>query len=344
MKAKTEHDREKKSKNKNSEGRGSNISPRDQLQVLCGPFRTLCSPRDSQEYLSFLSSFCNVYKNKGDESDFSSVGAPEAAAMVKNISSRLGSTSAGILAKELQVVFILCRSDAHKVLFVEHRALEETIAALHRFAAHPDVLIQGFKALINMGKNDRAKSIIGAQGAPAVIVQAMQDFKDLAEVQQVGTWCLGSIVVVHMENKHIAGEANAPEAILEVMKAFPGNIELQQVSLWALGSLCANFPSNGVRIGRKGGISLIIQAMKVFADIPSIQEMGCWALANLAACGGKVAEKIESKDGPQAIMAAMRTHEKQQNLQYAGLVALAHLGSPAAIQKFLALPAFAYFQ
>ena len=309
-----------------------------------GPAHVLCAPPDSPEYLSFINSFCVAWQHKKDASAFVDIGAPEVRALSGHILNRSGSAQAAVVARELQVAMIVCRSDEHKKLFVDLGCVQAVLAALGRFPSCPEVLIQGFKALINMGKGFEAKTLIGSHGGLGLIAFAMHEWKDSDELQEIGIWVTGSIVVACPHNKILAGEAGCVDATVEAMRNFPGNIGLQQVGLWALGSLSANHSENAVRIGKRGGIGLVINAMKAFCDIPSLQEMGCWALACLAACGGKVCEKIIEKDGPATVMAAIGKQKDNANLQLAAFTALAHLGSQAANQKLLTMPAFVFFQ
>jgi len=311
---------------------------------LIGPSRILCAPLDSPEYLSFVNTFCVTHQGSKEENKFKDIGTPEVKALVKHLKERSGSAYASIVARELQVVMIVCRNDEHKAMFVDASCVLETLAVMGRFAAYPEVQIQGFKALINMGKGNEAKSQIGNAGGFHIIVSAMDEWKESDEVQEIGIWVTGSIVAANYQNKVFAGEAGAIEAVLQALRAYPGNIGLQQVGLWTLGCLAANHPENSNKIGKKGGISIVINAMKAFSNISSLQEMGCWALACLAAAGGKVAAKIIEKDGPNTVMASMNAQKLNPNIQLAGFTALAHLGSQSAIQKLMTMPAFSFFQ
>eukprot|EP00802_Teleaulax_amphioxeia_P016623 Tamp_16747.p1 GENE.Tamp_16747~~Tamp_16747.p1 ORF type:complete len:345 (+),score=71.30 Tamp_16747:214-1248(+) len=312
--------------------------------TLIGPSRILCAPADSPEYVSFINSFCVTHQGKKEENKFADICMPEVKALTNNLKGRSGSANAHLVARELQVVMIVCRNDEHKRMFVDAGCIPQTVAVMGRFAAYPEVQIQGFKALINMGKGNEAKTQIGASGGLAVVVAAMSEWKESDEVQEIGIWATGSIVAANFQNKVFAGDSGSIEAVTSAMSAYPGNIGLQQVGLWTIGCLAANHSENAHRIGKKGGISLVINAMKAFSDIPSLQEMGCWALACLAASGGKVAEKICQKDGPGTVMAAMNHQKNNANLQLAGFTALAHLGSQSAMNKLMTMPAFSFFQ
>jgi hypothetical protein len=105
-----------------------------------------------------------------------------------------------------------------------------------------------------------------------------------------------------------------------------------------------NNGDNSGKLGRAGGVVLCINAMRNFCTNPTISDIGCWVLANMAACNSKCNEYIQKKEGPQAIIAVMRQHPKHPGVQYTGVSALSHLGSDAATQKILSLPAFALFQ
>lgn len=331
----------KRAERKSKRAEMASGSPRT---ALIGPSRILCAPLDSPEYLSFVNTFCVTHQGSKEENKFKDIGMPEVKALTANLKARSGSADASIVARELQVVMIVCRNDEHKGLFVDAGCILETLGVMVRFPAHPEVQIQGFKALINMGKGTDAKSLIGNNGGFQVIVSAMNEWRESDEVQEIGIWVTGSIVAANFQNKIHAGESGAIDSVLHAMRSYPGNIGLQQVGLWTIGSLAANHADNAFQIGKKGGISIVINAMKAFSDIPSLQEMGCWALACLAASGGKVSDKIVQKDGPGTVMAAMNNQKGNPNIQLAGFTALAHLGSQSAINKLMTMPAFSFFQ
>jgi hypothetical protein len=200
-------------------------SPTNQL---VGPSRILCAPPDSPEYLSFVNTFCVTHQGSKEENKFKDILIPEVQALTANLKERTGSANASIVARELQVVMIVCRNDEHKRMFVEAGCIPQTLAVMSRYAAFPEVQIQGFKALINMGKGMDAKTEIGSNGGFSVIVSAMDIWKESDEVQEIGIWATGSTVAAHFQNKIHAGEAGSIEAVVEAMRSYPGNIGLQQ--------------------------------------------------------------------------------------------------------------------
>ena len=93
-------------------------SPRS---ALVGPSRILCAPPDSPEYLSFVNSFCVTHQGSKEENKFKDIQLPEVQALTASLKARTGSANASIVARELQVVMIVCRNDEHKRMFVEAR-------------------------------------------------------------------------------------------------------------------------------------------------------------------------------------------------------------------------------
>jgi general stress protein YciG len=261
----------RKRKSKRAEMEEARIRTLEMGQI--GPSRILCAPPHSPEYLSFVNTFCVTYQGNKEETRFKDIQQPEVTALTANLKVRSGSADASIVARELQVIMIVCRNEEHKACFVDAGCIPETLAAMSRFTAFPEVQIQGCKALINMGKDNDAKSQIGNNGGFQIITCAMEEWKDSDEVQEIGIWAIGSIVASNFQNKNTAGESGSIEVVLQALRSYPGNIALQQVGLWTLGSLAANHRENGNKIGKKGGISLVINAMKAFSDIPSLQEM-----------------------------------------------------------------------
>jgi len=336
-------DSDRKPKVKRQDSARKNDNPQQQLLLAPGPGRILCAPSDSPEYRSFLTNFCSTFQNK-QLPEFNDIGMPEARSLVHHITERNGSDNAALIARELQVLMIISRSKPHREMFLEIGGVQASIGAMRRYAAYPDVQVQGCKSLVNMGKSHAAKDLIGQSEGIQTVVDAMEEHKEIEEVQEVGCWAMGALVVAHVENKHRAAQCGAVEAVVDAVKAFGGVDKIQQVGLWALGSLAANFGDNSVRIGRRGGVTHVIGVAKTWIDHPMIAEMACWALANMAAAGGKPADYIVKKEGPQAVMAVMKKWEKAPNIQYAGTVALAHLGSESALTKLLDYPAFVFFQ
>jgi hypothetical protein len=97
-------------------------SPRSALvSALVGPSRILCAPPDSPEYLSFVNSFCVTHQGSKEENKFKDIQLPEVQALTASLKARTGSANASIVARELQVVMIVCRNDEHKRMFVEAR-------------------------------------------------------------------------------------------------------------------------------------------------------------------------------------------------------------------------------
>jgi len=238
----------------------------------------------------------------------------------------------------------VARSDLHSDLFVRQGGIEAVTAAMSAYIAFSEIQINGCRALINMSKGFSSMGVTYSCGALRPVIEAMVEHKDDDEVQEKGCWAIGALVKANPETKMQAGEWGGCEAVCQALRDYSGHEVMQQVGLWAMGSLSANNGENSGKLGRAGGVVLCINAMRNFCTNPTISDIGCWVLANMAACNSKCNEYIQKKEGPQAIIAAMRQHPKHPGVQYTGVSALSHLGSDAATQKILSLPAFALFQ
>eukprot|EP00286_Rhodomonas_abbreviata_P022460 CAMPEP_0181299916 /NCGR_PEP_ID=MMETSP1101-20121128/6605_1 /TAXON_ID=46948 /ORGANISM="Rhodomonas abbreviata, Strain Caron Lab Isolate" /LENGTH=216 /DNA_ID=CAMNT_0023405105 /DNA_START=199 /DNA_END=846 /DNA_ORIENTATION=+ len=207
---------EKKAKVKRQDSTGSKggDSAR-QLLLAPGPSRILCAPSDSREYTAFLCSFCSTYQTRHNDLDFNDIGLPEVRSLVQHIKQRNGSDNATIMAREIQVLMIICRSPSHKAMFVANGGVQAVIGALRRYAAYPDVQVQGCKAMVNLGKGYQAKVIVGINGGLQSIVDAMGEHQGIVEVQEMGCWAIGSVVAAHQENKSAAADCGAVEAVVE---------------------------------------------------------------------------------------------------------------------------------
>ncbi|KAL7527642.1 hypothetical protein ACHAXR_002056 [Thalassiosira sp. AJA248-18] len=184
------------------------------------------------------------------------------------------------------------------------------------------VQCQALFALRNLCVCDEENKVLLANaGAIDVVIQAMQNHRDDAEIQAGGSWVL-SIIGMNEDNKLYMGENGGADVIIRSMWVHPQDYQVQEKSLRALWTLSVH-RQNRYTIVDTDAIPAIIATMQNHADQPIIQELGCGVMCNLAANDDDIKVQIVDDGALEVIVMAMVLHGENEMIQERA-VALVH--------------------
>lgn len=196
------------------------------------------------------------------------------------------------------------------------------------------VQCQALVALRNLAVRDAEVTVLLANaGAIDVVIQAMQNHRDDAQLQARGAWVLG-IMGANEDNKLYIGENGGSEVIITSMWHHPNDIGVQEKASRALWTLSVE-PKNRYTMMEMEIIPAIISAMQHLAPEPSIQERGFGVMSNLAANDDDLKVQIVEEGALEVIVMAMVLHGENEMIQERAVALLHKLCIPENIERMV---------
>ncbi len=193
-----------------------------------------------------------------------------------------------VVQNALICVSRLASKPQHAAVIMKENGIRLVVDAMKTHADDNAVLERGCEALGVLAVCDKAafpgvvhngaqfSTRIAQEGAISIIVQALDLYQSLAELQAMGVWALGNMSVDKMVGARITKEGGT-QAILNAMKAHPDSAQVQESGCLALGTLSAA-PDNAKTIVKLGGIEVL--TMVIRTHLPLV-DTAKWAIENL---------------------------------------------------------------
>jgi hypothetical protein len=202
----------------------------------------------------------------------------------------------------------------NQLAFVQAGALDSIVAGMEKFIGRDELQEKAIATLSNLGAAGENLPILIDCGAVARIVEAMNNYSEVASVQIKGCSAATNLASHNSPLKSQIMQLGIGGAVVIAMVMHPEDFFLQEKALRALRNLCANSDDNKLELANIGGVDAVISAMQVHRDEVGVQLEGAWTLSNLA---GNDANKAVIGDcgGVDVVIRAMWVHSDNVGVQ-----------------------------
>ena len=201
--------------------------------------------------------------------------------------------------------------------------IRAVLQAMEAHAQSVAVAQTGCRILHVLALNDANTEKIAALRGIEALVQAMDEHRAHAGVQEQACWALLNLAAKNGANQERIPALRGIEAIVQAMGAHREHAGVQEWACRVLHFLAHN-DARSQRIAFLRGIEAIVQAMEQHPGHAGVQELACAALYSLAFNNANK-EKVAALGGIEAIVQAMGAHREHAGVQKAACWALCNL-------------------
>lgn len=178
------------------------------------------------------------------------------------------------------------------------------------------------------------KLLIAESGGIDNAIKAMQDHRDVGDVQEKGCWAISTLATLSTDDvqnyKIFIGDLGGIDVIVRALWVHMDNLPLVQEGLQGLWTLSLEV-TNRDRMVEVGAIAVIVSCMRAHQGDDIIQSKSCGIFANISANNDNHRIKIVNEEGLDVIIMAMILHSESKNVQSLGVNALKKLTSESTI-------------